>query len=1525
MKLHSTISKIALVASLLLTSFTGKAGVYYLTNTSPVAVRVQLTEPYVVNPDPARDIVLNPGSYTVVVPPGINYEHMLWINGAHLRGSVWYPLAPDGIREMTGTLDNGQLITLKKWSGVNWVRVSETEDYIDFKSIWIDAYLEIKEVGIAPADTTRFGINGVALGGNSKQCPVGMAGYSFNALHASLTVSDTPLFYSPPVGHDIAFTFSYDQRDLTRGTNVNFSNAGPNWNLSSISYVEDDPNSLTNSVQCFLQGGGSEIYNGFSGTISNSLRHPASAAILNRVATDRYERLFPDGSREVFNYSTVLPNGQRRIFLTVQSDPFSNTVSYTYETIAQGVRLIQVSDAINQASTLQYQHATDPLKITSIQDPFGHTVWAGYTNSSGIVRLASLTDPVNIISRFTYSGDFLKTLSTPYGTTTFNTSETASMKAIEATDPLGATERLEVRAYEPNFSQPSIPSKLTGGNHKINNSYYWDARALSRGSNDVTRAQIIHWATVGGKVTGIPLWTKQALEQPVVAEYPGQTNSFGKGITLERPNLSGRTLDGGAIQTNRYFYDSFGNVTNFTDTKGRSTTFVYSTDGIDLLEVRQKTSATTYDVLASMAYDRHLPVVTVSAGITNRFGFNPRGQLLSITNGLNEVTTFNYDSLGFLTNITGHLPEDSTSIAYDAAGRVFTITDPDGYTVTNSYDNLNRLIKRFFPDGTSVEMVHNRLDVGKVKGRDNRWTHYTYEAPARLTDIQDPLGRLIHFSRCSCGDLEGIMDPLGNYTAWEKDDAGRTRFKAYANRMGPTFTYETNSSRLASVFTKPYLSNPRFSYNTDDSTAVISNQIFAESFTVTAFNYSTVYPRLTSIVQDRRDFVGQGTEVYAFGYVPAGQPGAGSLASISSAASFPILYTNDVIGRLSSGRVGSTFFKVQYDPLGRIYWSSNNQGVTTATYDGASSRIKTLKRPNGITTVYGYSAVSNGSQLQFIWHTNQSGQTISRYDYCRDAVGRITAITNLANGTTTNWSYEYSPVGQLLGAAARTTNGTVTQRFRYTYDDAGNRISSQSNSAALAESVNNLNQLIGISRTNSTVRVAGYLSEPGTALIGGAAARMTSATNFEGEIIASTLSNSIVVIGKDFSGNASTNQKPFTLANAPSGTVTYDGTGNPEQRLGLQFTWTPNNRCERIFKSGVIDTGISYDAFGHVSIILELDPDRIRVTNSVRYFKWEGNRLAEEQNAAGTVIRRYFPGGFWFNGNNYFYLTDHLGSVREVVNSSGTVVARFTYDPYGRRTRLSGTLQVDIGFTGHFHHEPSGLIFAPFRIYDPNTGRWLSRDPIEEDGGLNLYAYCGGDPVNFVDTLGLSSVAVVYAADKQDTFLVADGVNFMWGANNGSHDFVLKVSSIKDTIEKLRALRERGIVIDDLFLYDHGAPGIQRLGTSAPGTPDSLVPTEEWKTLANNLSSSGTIHLMGCNVADGTDGKDYLLQLAAVANRRVTGATGETAHPSFFQAILYMPSRRTGNLGVATPDGKYTSTPLRVFFNSWIPGKELKK
>jgi len=94
--------------------------------------------------------------------------------------------------------------------------------------------------------------------------------------------------------------------------------------------------------------------------------------------------------------------------------------------------------------------------------------------------------------------------------------------------------------------------------------------------------------------------------------------------------------------------------------------------------------------------------------------------------------------------------------------------------------------------------------------------------------------------------------------------------------------------------------------------------------------------------------------------------------------------------------------------------------------------------------------------------------------------------------------------------------------------------------------------------------------------------------------------------------------------------------------------------------------------------------------------------------------------------------------MRAVTDAVGSLKAGYSYDPYGRRTVLSGSAaDSDFGYTGHFSHQASGLALAPYRAYDADIGRWISRDPIGLSDGSNLYGYVENNPVNLVDPLGL--------------------------------------------------------------------------------------------------------------------------------------------------------------------------------------------
>ena len=113
---------------------------------------------------------------------------------------------------------------------------------------------------------------------------------------------------------------------------------------------------------------------------------------------------------------------------------------------------------------------------------------------------------------------------------------------------------------------------------------------------------------------------------------------------------------------------------------------------------------------------------------------------------------------------------------------------------------------------------------------------------------------------------------------------------------------------------------------------------------------------------------------------------------------------------------------------------------------------------------------------------------------------------------------------------------------------------------------------------------------------------------------------------------------------------------------------------------------------------------------------------------------------------DYYYTRDHEGSVREIVDGSGNIVTRLAYDSYGRMTVVTGTNLPTKQYTGDYYHAASGLNLTLYRAYDSTTGRWLSRDPIAENGGIDLYDYVLNNPIEFIDNYGLAIYVCVRPA-----------------------------------------------------------------------------------------------------------------------------------------------------------------------------------
>src|SRR5437879_9871113 len=218
--------------------------------------------------------------------------------------------------------------------------------------------------------------------------------------------------------------------------------------------------------------------------------------------------------------------------MTQWVDPAGNAVTIGYD---PNFRVTTITDALGQVTTLSYDLPSDSLKITKVTEPFPTGRYATFAyNASG--RLASITDEIGIQSILTYASDgtnYITSLQTPYGTTTFATGQSGTNGWIEMTDPLGGKERVEVRDNAPGISasDPVAPAGMTNSSLDVANTFYWDKKATElyppvNGVYDYTKARITHWTSNPNAAgAGIPASEKAALENRVWYAYPGQTDT----------------------------------------------------------------------------------------------------------------------------------------------------------------------------------------------------------------------------------------------------------------------------------------------------------------------------------------------------------------------------------------------------------------------------------------------------------------------------------------------------------------------------------------------------------------------------------------------------------------------------------------------------------------------------------------------------------------------------------------------------------------------------------------------------------------------------------------------------------------------------------------------------------------------------------------------------------------------------------------------------------------------------------------
>ncbi len=434
-----------------------------------------------------------------------------------------------------------------------------------------------------------------------------------------------------------------------------------------------------------------------------------------------------------------------------------------------------------------------------------------------------------------------------------------------------------------------------------------------------------------------------------------------------------------------------------------------------------------------------------------------------------------------------------------------------------------------------------------------------------------------------------------------------------------------------------------------------------------------------------------------------------------------------------------------YDSVGHLSTITYPRGNMTYNYDQTTGQLTTITTPNGSTIAYSYDGPLLTSKIWSDAEVVGSVETAYNDDF------RVDEET--VNGVDVV-SFQYDQDGLLTGAGALTLdlnadNGLVTETTieSVTTSQIYNAFVELEDYSAMF----NTTQMYTVSYVRDKL---GRITEKAET-VNGTTDTYIYDYDLAGRMETAAKNGIPATYAYDANGNR---------LSRISGGETFTGTYDNQDRLlhygDATYTYTANGERLAKTKSGQTTT-YDYDVFGNLmSVVLPdnmvveyiVDGTNRRIGRKVNGLLVQGflyrNQLnpVAELDGSNNVVSRFIyasrlnvPDYMEKGGNRYRIISDHLGSVRLVVDvTSGNIIQQVDYDVFGNVTSDTNPGFQPFGFAGGLYDRHTGLVRFGARDYDPETGRWTTRDPILFYGGdSNLYDYVFTDPVNFIDPTGL--------------------------------------------------------------------------------------------------------------------------------------------------------------------------------------------
>ena len=722
-------------------------------------------------------------------------------------------------------------------------------------------------------------------------------------------------------------------------------------------------------------------------------------------------------------------------------------------------------------------------------------------------------------------------------------------------------------------------------------------------------------------------------------------------------------------------------------------------------------------------------------GETQEWTYDGDGRILTRKDGSGNVTTYTYDANGNLESETNEL-DQTTTHTYDSAGRVLTTSRPGGGLTTLTHGSAGPL--------TITE---------KVDATTNRTTTLTYTSAGKPQTITDPRGKTTTLAYSTAGDLTSVTDPLTHATTFGYDSMGRRTTVTDALSNTTTTTY--NPRGRVTRITSPDTTHTDFAYDLGGRRTSVTDPLGR----TTNYAYDP-YGRLESVVDPAN-----GTTTYAYdlmsnlisltdakdqttsfeydGYnrvkkviYPGGAyetftyDAGGRLSTRVDRKNVTTTYSYDELNRLmaktySDGTTPAVSYT--YNTTGQLATAANGTDTLTWTYDLAGQLLTEQSTNNSSTVAYTYDLGGNRLSLSL------DGTVFVTYAY--DDASRLTTISRGANNFTfgydnanrrtslgypngVNTTYTYDTLSRLTNLTAALSGTTVTSSA-YTYDAAGNRLSKTHPDYAESYVYDALYRLKEVNRTGLTKHWI-YTYDP------------------VGNRLSEQVDNTVSTYAY--------NEKNQLLSTTGGGPLRFRGTLNEPGMV------TVNGQAAQMLAGNAFEAYVNVPTVPTTVPVVATDTSGNATTKNYQV-TGAGSAATYTYDTNGNLTQKVEGSDTWtYEWNAENQLTRVL--------TNGSEVARYKYDPWGRRVErlAAGTATLWTYDAEDSVREIAAATVAKY-VNGPTTDEPLAQE--DGSGGLSpIHADALGSVVRTTNAVGTASTSRRYDAFGNIEVGTSSGVAF---------------------------------------------------------------------------------------------------------------------------------------------------------------------